>query len=399
MKLQLKYFNFNNYGLQWLLFNNSLFYFSRTIPSAVMVLIILSSGVSIQTFTFAKSLQLLTSTLLTIPAGIHADKFGRKKSLLISSVTQIIYFLLLYNPSNIHVVIGEIINGIGICFYNGAYEGWLLDLNNEQTSSNKFMNNIIHSSEFSLLSMMIASLFGSLFDKKVFLISVTCLTLVTIIFLLIPDKDDHYLNIKQKNLFIDSAKYLINTRIGILILILGALYTGLMQLVWQFWQPFFHNAGINNYLYFGIIFSMILLSQYVISVLLRRFVYHKLSLSINLCLNWFLASFSMFLLLIIYKNYLIITIILYCGFSGFMNGSNSIIHVICAKNISKYYHATSISIIDFVGRFFGALLFITIIPFIDNNHIWYIWLLLTIIFTGAMICVYLLDKYKWFTDI
>lgn len=392
--------------------NNSLFHFSRTLPGAVIVLLLLSNGVSIKAFTFAKALQLLTSALLTVPAGIFADRFGRKKSLIIACIAEIIYFILLMKPSNTNIIIGEFFNGICLCFYAGAYEGWLLDLN-KQKHSKEFTHIILKASEYMFLFMMTASLIGAFLGTSVFLVSVIFLSIVTLLHCFIYEpsylerkqeatntddvvKDNITQNNKEKklNILLQAVYFLFQKKVGLFLLVSGALFTGLMQFVFQFWQPIIESSGVTSHLTFGAIFSATLFFQYLISIVSRKIVYKNVSIINALCFNWTIASISLIALILLlpFKIYSIV-IALYVLFNGFMTSASNLVSVLSAKHIDKRYHATGLSVIDLVGRLLGAFFLFTIIPFISLKSIHYTWIFLAFVFLSlSFVTLFVLEK-------
>ncbi len=241
-----------------LLINNALFNFSRTLPGAIIVVVILAHGVSLQAFTLAKALQLITSAIVTIPAGMVADRYGRKKALIIACLCQIMYFSLLIEPTSNKVILGEIFNGMGLAFYAGSYEAWLLHLNSKRHDY-RFMNNIIRSSEMVFLSIATASIIGALISTYVFIITVICLILVTLFYYILPEEKAGAPENKEKPLpshmiFVSAFRYLLVSNIGKVLLISGVVSIGMMQFIYQYWQPFFVHTGLVQPLVLALIF-------------------------------------------------------------------------------------------------------------------------------------------------
>lgn len=381
------------HALNLLVVNNSLFNFSRTLPGAILVIILFSHNISIQTFTFAKALQLLTSALLTIPAGIFADRFGRKKAVIVACIAQIIYFICLVKPTNTSIVIGEIFNGIGLCFYIGSFEGWLLKLNRKDCEI-EFKNNILKSSEFVYLSIMIASIIGAIFSSYVIIITLVFLVITTLIFVFTFEPKIE--NNKNVIFLKDSSHFLFKSNNGLIILLTGSLSIGLMQFIFQFWQPFFKNIGVKNDFYFGIIFAFTMFSQYLSSILLRKHLYPKFDLMTNLCLCWLSSFISMcFIFFISDFNKIILIVFMYALFNAFMANANSLFSVFVAKSIKEEYHSTGISIIDFFGKLLGSIFFFLVIPFIKTEYIKYSWIILSLIFLILSTLIFLLYKNKF----
>lgn len=370
---------------------NSLFHFARTLPGAIIAVLVLSHGVSLQAFTLAKALQLLASALLTVPSGILADKYGRKKAIIIACFAEAAYFLLAYKADNTLYIIAEILNGIGLCFYAGAYEGWLLNLNKARKDYD-FTSNILISQEFTFIAMAVASLIGASFGIETFILSSVLLCLIAGIFGLVPDEFQQRNTIKSSQIFRNALAYCINNKIGRLIMFSGIMYIGAMQLIFQFWQPFFQNIKQISNIGLGIIFSGVMFGQYVISRIIRKYLYPRISILIAVCINWLLAAIFMLIMLsIILNEWLSITalvVLLYILFNAFSTNGNSINIAIAAKYLPDQYHSTGLSIIDLAGRLLGALLLFIVTAFIHLDYIRYLWAAIAILFFIFTICVY-----------
>jgi MFS family permease len=362
-----------------LIVNNALFSFSRTLPGATLVLIVFSYGISLKTIALAKGLQLLVSSILTIPAGILADRFGRKNCLILSCLSEAFYFFLMIDVTDNKLILGEIFNGVGLSLYNGAYEGLLLSFN-KKNSKYEFSNNVLKSWEYVFLAMMISSLIGALLGKYVFFVATISLLLVTLFFLLIPEPVLH-VNRKHASFHIvkKTIQYFMSNRNGMIILLAGALYLGLIQFLFQFWQPFFKNFGINNNITFGVIFSLTLLGQYLVTTIMRKLP-NKISFVKKLVFCWLGSFFISFALVFSDVNNQQIIIFLYCAFNALMAGANNLVSILASKSIDENFHSTGISVIDFFGRVVGALSLLMISPFISLEYIKYTWFFVGIAF-------------------
>ena len=236
---------------------NFIFNFSRMLSGAVFIIILQAQGIALSTISIAKGGQLFTSMIIALPSGIIADRYGGKYAIITACTFSIAYYYCLMYPTNEKVIIGEICNGIALAFYVGAFESWLFSLTSQKDTLD-LHTHLAKSREYSYLAIVLGGLVGTFMSGYIFSLSLILMTSSLIIFLMIKKGENKYSssNPKKTKYFISTFKLLISKRIGYFLLVASFL-GGSMQLIYQFWQPFFFKfPEINgSSQYFGLIFS------------------------------------------------------------------------------------------------------------------------------------------------
>ncbi|NLU17486.1 MAG: MFS transporter [Serratia liquefaciens] len=119
---------------QKLLLGGVIYWGGRSLTAISMPLYLLSQGIPLSLIVTSKSLQLIVIACFSFITGFLSDKYGSKKAICISCLLEVIYFILIVSATETSVLVGEIINGLALAFYNGNYEKWLHDAEDRQFS-------------------------------------------------------------------------------------------------------------------------------------------------------------------------------------------------------------------------------------------------------------------------
>lgn len=339
---------------------NFVFNFARMLSGAVFIIILEAQGIPLSTISVAKGGQLLTSMLLVLPSGIIADKFGGKYAVITACIFSIAYYYFLIEPSHEKVIIGEICNGVALAFYTGAFESWLFSLAS-QTDVLSLHTQLAQSRELSYLAIIIGGLVGTLMSTHIFLSSLTLMSGSLIIFLMVKKRKESCCQIQQTEertkYFLHSFKILVSKKIGIFLLASAFLIGGSMQLIYQFWQPFFFKfpdlEGSKQYL--GLIFISFVLTQYFTSKLFRKYVLKNAQQMIYLTgMCWAIASVA--LLNTILTESFISSAISFCLFFGMMTVASNLLIAQLGEIVEIKLQSTAISILDLLGKSLGSSL-------------------------------------------
>ncbi|MFA6916568.1 MAG: MFS transporter [Parachlamydiales bacterium] len=339
---------------------NFIFNFSRMLSGAIFIIILEDQGITLSTISLAKGGQLLTSMLFVLPSGIIADKYGGKYAILTACIFSIFYYYFLIEPTHEKVIIGEICNGVALAFYTGAYESWLFSLISQKDALN-LHTHLARSRELSYLAIVFGGLIGTFISGHIFSSSLILMAGSLIIFLMIKKREENnQIQIQEKTkYFISAFKNLVSKRIGFFLLTSSFLVGGSMQLIYQFWQPFFFKFPdlVDSKQSLGLIFIAFMLTQYFTSKLIRKYVLKSIEQMIYLTgLCWGIASILL-LNTILTENF-ISSIVCFCLFFGMAAVASNLLMAQLGEIVEARLQATAISILDLLGKSLGSSLLI-----------------------------------------
>lgn len=337
---------------------NFVFNFARMLSGAIFIIILEAQSIPLSTISIAKGGQLLTSMLLVLPSGIIADKYGGKYAIITACIFSIAYYYFLIEPTHEKVIIGEICNGAALAFYTGAFESWLFSLISQKDALN-LHTHLARSRELSYLAIVFGGLIGTFISGHIFSSSLILMACSLIIFLMIKKREENcQIQIQERlKYFIPAIKSLVSKRIGIFLLASSFLIGGSMQLIYQFWQPFFFKFsdldGSKQSL--GLIFIAFMLTQYFTSKLIRKYILKSTEQMIYLTgLCWAIASILL-LNTILTENY-ISSIVSFCLFFGMTAAASNLLMAQLGEIVEVRLQSTAISILDLLGKSLGSSL-------------------------------------------
>jgi len=211
------------------------------------------------------SIRSVASIILVIPSGVFADYYGRKSSIIIAIICQIIGFILLLVGSSFGVlIIANIFVGAYFAFMNGPDVAIVYESLKTIGEEKRFKLNQTIKSGIILFSLSLASLIGGLVAEKVgfrlvILLNVIAYTLALIcaLFLKEPQKIN---NLKNASIYLhlkDSLNVLLkNTNLFAMSIIL-AIFSLTLEVSQSIIQPYLKQAGLNIK-YFGFINALFL---------------------------------------------------------------------------------------------------------------------------------------------
>jgi len=337
---------------------NFTFNFARMLSGAIFIILLEAQGIPLSTISTAKGCQLLASMLLVLPSGIIADKYGGKYAIITACIFSIAYYYFLLEPTHEKVIIGEICNGVALAFYTGAFESWLFSLVSQKNALH-LHTHLAQSRELSYLAIVFGGLIGTYISGHVFSTSLILMVGSLLFFLIIKQREQNsevQAQEKTKH-FLQAFKSLVSKRIGFFLLASSFLIGGSMQLIYQFWQPFFFKFheinGSKQSL--GVIFIAFMLTQYFTSKLIRNYVLKNVEQMIYLTgLCWAIASILL-LSTILAENY-ILSIVSFCLFFGMTAVASNLLMAQLGEMIEVRLQSTAISILDLLGKSLGVSL-------------------------------------------
>ncbi|MGQ7886441.1 MFS transporter [Paenibacillus sp. WC2504] len=267
-------------------------FFSSLIPAYVIERLYWEErGMSIQMVVYTEIIFALTIVLLEVPTGVIADKWGRKKMLVLSALLGCCEFLILVVATEFwHFALVVFLAGISRSASSGSENALLYDTLMQQGKVSHFEKLLGQLNACDLLSAILAALCGSLLAGKFGLELNYWLSLVSsgialmLAFLLIEplrcaDGMDAEEAIPFKTYVTASLRFFRKNSNVSLVMLSGMVTGASMSYVEEFWQLYASRLGTLVY-FFGVLSSVIMLLQLpgnlLAYALLRRISYKRL---------------------------------------------------------------------------------------------------------------------------
>lgn len=395
---------FRNNSMPYLLalnFANFIFNFARMLSGAIFIIILEEQGISLSTISFAKGSQLLISMVLSLPCGIFADKYGGKYAVIMASIFSSFYYYLLINATPYKVIIGEIFNGIALAFYIGAFEAWIFSLTPQKDALN-LHTRLAKARELSYLGIVFGGLLGTYTTRYVFHYSLIFMIMSIALFLFVPmgKMSKSNANPEKTKYLLPALRELFFKKICIFFLISSFLIGGCMQLIYQFWQPFFLKFSElrESSQFFGYIFISFMLTQYVSSKFIRTYILKNTG-QIIFFTGIFWALSAVFLTNTMLTTNLYVAIVSFCIFFGMITVASNLLTSLLGEIFELDLQSTVISILDLLGKSLGScFLFLGkgVIPLEKYN---FGWPLLILVFCPLSIWAIFQRKKLWIPQI
>ena len=225
-----------------------------------------------------ESVLVLFIVLFELPTGIFADKYGRKKSIVIGTLflglEPLIY---LFADNFLWFATAFALAGIGITFHSGSIEALIYDHLKSKNKENQMKKAIGSFGSASLIAMVIAPIIGSFIAKDLIIPQFIFLILMTIgamfisffISLFIKDtKQKKVIEVNAFSLVKDGVKLIRKNKSLLRIVLLSVFASPFLFTLNYLYQPYLMNSGVNTAL-FGVIFAIGLL----FAALLQKFAY------------------------------------------------------------------------------------------------------------------------------
>ncbi|WP_261305628.1 MFS transporter [Paenibacillus andongensis] len=304
-------------------------FFSSLIPAYVIERLFWEErGMTIQMVVFTEIIYALTIVLLEIPTGIMADKWGRKRMLVLSAMLRCSEFLiLLYATEFWHFALVVFLAGVSRSASSGSENALLYDSLKLQGKASTFEKQLGRLNACDFASAILAALCGSLLASKFSLelnywisLGSTLIAFALSLLLIEPAAGSEDSSVEEaipfKTYMAMSLRFF-RTNPSVSIVLLSAMVTGAaLGYIYEFWQLYVSRLGIPV-IYFGVLSAAIMLLQLpgnlMAHVLIRWFSYKALIFMI-------MAVFAVgFTYVAISKDFIGLTAMLFiCLFSGVM---------------------------------------------------------------------------------
>jgi MFS family permease len=303
-------------------------FFSSLIPAYVIERLFWEErGMTIQMVVYTEIIYALTIVLLEIPTGIMADKWGRKRMLVLSALLACSEFLiLLYATEFWHFALVVFLAGVSRSASSGSENALLYDSLKLQGKASLFEKQLGRLNACDFVSAILAALCGSLLASKYGLelnywisLGSTIIALVLSLLLIEPAAED---SISIEEVIPFKAYVVVSLRFfranpSVTLVMLSAMVSGAaIGYIEEFWQLYVSRLGVPV-VYFGMLSAAIMLLQLpgnlMAHVLIRWFSYRTLIFII-------MVVFSVgFTYVAISKDFIGLTaMLIICLFSGVM---------------------------------------------------------------------------------
>ena len=290
--------------------------------------------------------------LFEIPTGAFADSFSRKYSVILGFLITAFAVILIPLMTNFYLLLFMwMLAGIGMTFVSGAEESWVVD------NLNKFKRNDLHQ-EFFIKSGSLAA-FGAIFAPFVgaLLVKTHSIKILWFIFgfgfllnafLLMIFGQEHY-KPKRLKLFDSLKQAYTNSKVGlkfttthkvIFLIVLAGLFTQLMVIGDNGWQPFLVNLGMAEH-QLGYMYSIMAAVVMVMPFLSRLFVNFKPKNAVSIVVS--IRMILLFSLIFLYPPLFFLAAIVFILDAGLFSMKDPIIQTYFHKFIPKKIRATVVS--------------------------------------------------------
>lgn len=290
--------------------------------------------------------------LFEVPTGAFADGFSRKYSVILGFLITAIAVVLIPLMANFYLLLLVwVLAGFGMTFVSGAEESWVID------NLNKFKRKDLHQEFFIKSGSIIA--FGAIFAPLIgaLLVKSYSITILWFVFgfgfllnaiLLMIFGQEYYKPQKVKLVEFLKQTYL-NSKKGlkftvthkvVFLIVLAGLFTQLMVIGENGWQPFLVNLGMVEH-QLGYMYSIMAAIVMVMPFLSRLFVKFKPKNAISIII--FFRMILLFSLIFIYPPLFFLAAIVFIMDSGLYSMKDPIIQTYFHKFIPEKIRATVVS--------------------------------------------------------
>ncbi|MBU1201267.1 MAG: MFS transporter [Nanoarchaeota archaeon] len=225
----------------------------------------LELGFSLGQIAILQSFMAITLFIFEIPSGYIADKFGRKNSLIVSVILQVVSLIILYSATSFFMlIVAHIVLGLAISFLSGADSAFLYDTLLVLKQEHNYKKIEGRASFYGEIAVITSALLGSLiiaFGIK-YTILISLIGHVLLLFVAFSFKEPlkhepiEKVPLKKEfvNLFSIMKRSLHNKKL-LGIFIYSFVVLGISSTIFLFYQPYFKATNLPLYLY-GVVFAI-----------------------------------------------------------------------------------------------------------------------------------------------
>ncbi|MFH1211370.1 MAG: MFS transporter [Candidatus Woesearchaeota archaeon] len=220
-------------------------------------------GFSLGQIAILQSITAITIFIFEIPSGYIADKIGRKNSLIISAILQLVGVIILFSSKNyLMLIFAHIFNGLAMAFVSGADSAFIYDSLLFLKRESEYKRIEGKAKFFGEIAIIISAVLGSLIIafgiKQTILLTMigyTILVFVTFSFTE-PQREiakKHKINLEIFNLFSIIKKSLYNKKL-LGLFCYSFIILGISNTIFIMYQPYFRATTLPLY-YYGYVFA------------------------------------------------------------------------------------------------------------------------------------------------
>ncbi|AJY75358.1 MFS transporter [Paenibacillus beijingensis] len=304
-------------------------FFSSLIPAYVIERLYWEErGMTIQMVVYTEIIYAVTIVLLEVPTGVIADKWGRKRMLVISALLGCGEFIILLAATEFwHFALVVLLAGVSRSAGSGSENALLYDSLIVQGRASSFEKELGRLNVCDFVSSVLAALSGSLLASRLGLelnywISLGSALIALLISLLLAEPSPNGRNASAEESipfkrYVAESLLFFRTNPGVRVVLLSGMVTGTaLGFIDEFWQLYANRLG-TPVLYFGLLSAALMVlrmpGNLLVHVLLNRFSYRTLLITVTAV---FAAGFTF---AAISKNYAgLAAMLVICFFSGVM---------------------------------------------------------------------------------
>lgn len=304
-------------------------FFSSLIPAYVIERLYWEQrGMTIQMVVYTEIIYALTIVLLEVPTGLMADKWGRKRMLVLSAMLGCCEFLILIFATEFwHFALAVFLAGVSRSASSGSENALLYDSLMLQGKASSFEKQLGRLNACDFISAMLAALCGSLLASRYGLelnywisLGSALIALLLSILLVEPAATADDTSVEEEipfKQYITVSLHFFRTNPGVSLVVLSGMVTGVaMGYIYEFWQLYVSRLEIPV-VYFGVLSATIMLlplpGNLMAHRLIGRFSYRTLLFSVTaiFAIGFTYAAAS--------KDYIgLMAMLVICLFSGVM---------------------------------------------------------------------------------
>jgi MFS family permease len=253
-------------------FFNYLFFYAP-----VLVFLYMSRGLNLFQIISLEAWLIASVTLLEIPTGVIADKFGRKISIVLANVCYVISMAIyIYAYNYWAFVISFIIYGTAVALSSGSMEAMIYDTLKER-KQHKLITKVMGSLlAVQLLAVAIANVIGSYIGRDLTPESFSILIILVIagqvmgliIALTLNKAGESKVKEKSLDLFKEGIKLIRKNKSLLRIILLGVFTTPFINSIVYLYQPYLKQIG-TPVVWFGTIYA----TAMIVGAILSKYVY------------------------------------------------------------------------------------------------------------------------------